>query len=87
MKSIKLFLESKTVELKNPDKVYWEGWTVKDFFDEINPQIEMIMSYNSWKKPFTSKAELKEWIGDNQPYYKKPVKELVDYYSKKYNIK
>lgn len=86
MKDIKIFLEAKSLTLKNPNKVYWEGWTVQDFYDELEWQLKEIMNGNSWKK-IESKKELKEWIGDNQPYYKKPVPELVDYFSKLYNLK
>lgn len=87
MKDIKLFLEGKNVSLKNPNKAYWEGNTVQWFFDEVEWLLRAVMEGNSWRKPLQSKKELKEWLGDNQPYYKKPIPELVDYFSKLYNLK
>lgn len=64
----------------------WEGWTVQDFINELEPQFNMIMSNNSWKKPFKSKQEIKDWCKDNQPYYKKHIPEVVSYFSKKAGI-
>ena len=68
-------------------RMIWEGWTVQDFINELEPQLETIMSGNSWHKPISTKQELKEWCKDNQPYYKKYIPEVVTYFSKKYNLK
>ena len=68
------------------EKHIWEGWTVQDFVDELEPSIKMIMKNNSYIKPFENKKQLKEWCIDNQPYYKKHIPEVVNYFSKKYNI-
>lgn len=69
------------------NKHIWEGWTVGNFIDELEPQIRIIMSNQSWQKPFANKNELKEWCKENQPYYKKHIKEVVDYFAKMYKIK
>jgi hypothetical protein len=71
----------------NLEKHIWEGWTVKDFIDELEVVVDMIMTNNSWMKPFASKKELKEWCMDNQPYYKKHIPEVVDYFANYYKIK
>lgn len=71
----------------NMEKEIWEGWTVGDFIKDLAMPLDMIMSGNSWKKPFKSKAELADWCKDNQPYYKKEIKEVVAYFAQKYNIK
>ena len=47
----------------------------------------MIMNNESWKKPFKDREELKKFCMDNQPYHKKYIKGVVDYFAKKYNIK
>lgn len=73
-------------KLKNPEKIIYEGWTVADFVEELEPSVKMIMAGQSWRDPFKTKEELKIWVGENQPYYKKPVKEVVDYFASKYNI-
>jgi hypothetical protein len=43
----------------------------------------MIINSQSWKKPFQTKEELKEWCKSNQPYYKKHVPEVYNYFRKK----
>jgi hypothetical protein len=65
------------------DKHIWEGWHVSDFIKELEPTFDMIMSYNSWQKPFTSKQELKDWCKDQQPYYKKHIPGVYSYFLKK----
>ena len=71
----------------NLNKNIWEGWTVGNFIDELSPILEIIQSGNSWKKAMTTKKELKEWCMDNQPHYKKYIPEVVDFFTKKYNLK
>ena len=53
----------------NRDKHIWEGWTVGDFIDDIEPIFDMANHIN--RQPFTNKVELKKWVKDSQPYYKK----------------
>ncbi len=65
------------------NKHIWEGWTVQNFVDELEPTFNMIMNNQSWKKPFQTEAELKEWCKDNQPYYKKHIPEVFNYFKKK----
>jgi hypothetical protein len=71
----------------NTDKHIWEGWTVQSFIDELEPTFEMIMSGNSWKQPFQTDSELKRWCMENQPYYKKHIPGVFDYFKKKCNFK
>ena len=35
------------------DKHIWEGWTVKDFIEALKPELDLIMTGRSWRKPFT----------------------------------
>ena len=71
----------------NLNKEIWEGWTVQAFIDELEWSIKSIMSGQSWQTKFQSKAELKKWCMDNQPYYKKHIPEVVNYFAKLYNLK
>jgi len=71
----------------NLQKHIWEGWTVQNFIDDLSIQLDIIQTGKSWKDPLTSKKELKVWCMDNQPYYKKYVPEVVNYFAKKYNLK
>ena len=73
--------------MDNLNKHIWEGWTVQDFITELEPTLDMIQNGNSWQKPLKTKAELKSWCMNNQPYYKKYIPEVVNYLAKKYNIK
>lgn len=67
-------------------KHIWEGWTVQDFINELEPQFNMIMKGQSYIKPFKTKKEIEDWCKDNQPYYKKKIKELNNYFSNKANL-
>lgn len=65
------------------DKHIWEGWCVSDFIKELEPSFNMIMNSNSWQKPFKTKQEIKDWCKDNQPYYKKHIPDVTNYFIKK----
>ena len=69
----------------NRDKHIWEGWTVGDFIDDLNPMFRMIQNPNipTTDKGFKSKAELKAWVKDHQPYYKKHIPEVYNYFLQK----
>lgn len=71
----------------NLKREVWEGWTVQAFIDELEWSIKSIMSGQSWQAKFQSKAELKLWCMDNQPYYKKHIPEVVNYFAELYNLK
>ena len=34
------------------------------------------------RQPFTNKVELKKWVKDSQPYYKKHIPEVYNYFPK-----
>ena len=67
------------------DKHIWEGWTVGDFIDEIEPTFDRITKNDDWfmEKTFDSKQELKKWIKSEQPYYKKHIPEVYKYFLNK----
>jgi hypothetical protein len=70
------------------DKHIWEGWTVGDFIDEIEPMFDRITSNNTkfMQKSFESKQDLKNWVKDNQPYYKKHIPEVYKYFLRKLKL-
>jgi hypothetical protein len=70
----------------NKDKHIWEGWTVSDFIDALEPRFNQITQNQSWQKPFESKEELKRWCMDNQPYYKKHIPEVYNHFKSKINL-
>ena len=73
--------------MANLDRIIWEGWTVQDFIDDLEPQVDMIMRGESWMKPFETKAELVKYLKDAQPYYKKSIAGVNSYFAKKYGLK
>ena len=64
----------------------WEGWTVQDFISFLLPEIEAIMSGQSWRNPFKTKRELDCYIMINQPYYKQPIPEANQYFAERYGL-
>lgn len=61
----------------------WEGWTVQDFIDELEPFFNLVMSGRTHIKPFKDDKELKQYLIDNQPYYKKLIPEVFKYFKNK----
>ena len=80
------FIMPKTSK-RDLDRNVWEGWTPRAFINALEPSIRIIMDGRSWRDPFTSKAELAEYCRDNQPYYKKRVPEVVNYFAEKYGLR
>jgi hypothetical protein len=70
----------------NLEKHIWEGWTVKDFIDELDDLVSIAVSGQSHFKTIINKQQLKQFCMDNQPYYKKHIPEVVDYFAKQYQI-
>jgi len=64
----------------------WEGWTVGDFIEALQNQLDMIMAGKSWRRPLKTRAELEAWCRDNQPYYKESIPEVVQFFAERYGI-
>lgn len=71
------------INIKNPDRHVWEGWTVKDFIKEIeiffDSKARMVPGYWSNK----TRSEINKWCMDEQPYYKQHIPEVADYFYQK----
>ena len=65
----------------NLNKHIWEGWTVGDFINELELSFNLNQKNNTFK--LKNRDEVKKWCMDNQPYYKKYIKEVVDYFATK----
>ena len=74
-----------TLETIDRDRHIWEGWTVGDFIDDIEPSFDTIQNGNDWglNTKFKDKSDLKKWIAQEQPYYKKHIPEVYNYFLKK----
>ena len=70
----------------NRNKHIWEGWTVGDFIDDLEPIFNIIQNnYRGFgTTSFESKQDVKEWVKDNQPYYKKHIPEVANYFINKW---
>ena len=55
--------------------------------DDLAPLVGLIMSDRASTRPFETKEALKEWLVDNQPYYRKPIAKVTNYFAKKYDLK
>lgn len=71
----------------NLEKHIWEGWCVIDFINELEPILDNVMKNNFGKSIIKNKADLKKWCMENQPYYKKYIPEVVQYFSERYKMK
>ena len=73
----------------NLEKHIWEGWRVIDFINELQPILDIIMKkyYGQTNSIIKNKADLKKWCMENQPYYKKYIPEVVQYFAERYKIK
>lgn len=70
----------------NLKREVWEGWTPEDFINELLPLVDLVMSGGSIIKPFKNKEELYSFIKDNQPYYKKSIPEVNDFFARRYGF-
>jgi hypothetical protein len=63
----------------------YEGWTPQMFIDELEVLFNMIQNNQSWMPKFTKDdtKRLKQWCIDTQPYYKKHVPEVFNYFKTK----
>ncbi len=59
----------------NTSKHIWEGWTIQDFINEL----EVTFPY----KTFSDKESVRQWCKDEQPYYKKHIPEVANYFIQK----
>jgi hypothetical protein len=58
----------------------WEGWTVQDFINEVE------INFQNWPH-IDDPKKLKEEIRSAQPYYKKHIPEVYNYFKKLNNKK
>lgn len=74
-------------DIRNPNREIYEGWTVSQYIRELYPMAEMIKRGESWMKPPTTADAVKKWCMDNQPYYKKNIPEVTEYFVKFFEVK
>lgn len=67
-------------------RMIWEGWTVGDFIRELQPVIDLIMRGESCYPKFKDRDELCRFITDHQPYYKRDIPEVQEYFARRYGL-
>ena len=67
----------------NRDKHIWEGWTVGDFINEIEQTFNWTLRQYG-KKHWPSKSDLRQWVKSEQPYYKRHIPEVANYFIKRW---
>ena len=69
------------------NKEIWEGWTVGKFIEYLEWEADLIMSGEHNLRPFANRREMEAWCRDNQPYVKKEIKEVNEYFASKYGLR
>lgn len=71
-------------QIKNPERHIWEGWCVEDFVDALKPQFEMIARRGFYIRSgdMDTRKQVEDWCKSNQPFYKKRVPEVTEYFWK-----
>lgn len=62
----------------NNTRHIWEGWTVQDFINDL----EITFQYQT----FETRNDVIKWCKDEQPYYKKHIPEVANYFISKANL-
>ena len=70
-------------EEHNDRPFLWEGWTAQEFINELEPIFDMIVTGRSCVQPFKTKQEIVDWCKSEQPYYKKHIPEVANYFINK----
>jgi hypothetical protein len=60
------------------NKHIWEGWRVIDFINELEIEFQF--------RTFSNKEQLKKWVKDAQPYYKKHIPDVYNHFLNKVNF-
>lgn len=68
------------------EKEIWEGWKVIDFINEIEIGVDYIINCCIPKDVKLTLKQLEELCVQEQPYYKKVIPDVVNYFANKYQI-
>lgn len=72
--------------MDNLQREVYEDWTIQDFIDALSNEIGQIMTGGSCIEPFKTKQEMIDYIVEHQPYYKKPIPEVNEYFANLYGF-
>lgn len=69
------------------NKEIWEGWTVGRFIEYLEWEADLIMRGRHRIRPFANRGKMEAWCRDNQPYIKREIKEVNEYFASKYGLR
>lgn len=70
----------------NYSKHIWEGWTVRDFINDIEYSVDITINDYKSRGIVITKDIISRITSDQQPYYKKIIPDVVNYFCNKYNV-
>lgn len=70
----------------NYSKHIWEGWTVRDFINDIEYSVDITINDYKSRGIIITKDIIARITSDQQPYYKRVIPDVVNYFCNKYNI-
>lgn len=68
------------------NKIYYEDWTIENFINALELPVKYAITGYSYLKPIKTKEDLKEFLKNNQPYYKKHIPEVYNHFKQKYKL-
>lgn len=70
----------------NYSKYIWEGWTVRDFINDIEYSVDITINDYKSRGIVITKDIISRITSDQQPYYKRVIPDVVNYFCNKYNV-
>lgn len=70
----------------NYSKHIWEGWTVRDFINDIEYSVDITINNYKSRGIVITKDIISRITSYQQPYYKRVIPDVVNYFCNKYNV-
>lgn len=70
----------------NYSKHIWEDWTVRDFINDIEYSVDITINDYKSRGIVITKDIISRITSDQQPYYKRVIPDVVNYFCNKYNV-
>lgn len=70
----------------NYSKHICEGWTVRDFINYIEYSVNITINDYKSRGIVITKDIISRITSDQQPYYKRVIPDVVNYFCNKYNV-
>lgn len=70
----------------NFNKHIWEGWTVQDFIEDIEYSMDIAVQEQRRRGNPIDREFIRKTTSSQQPYYKKVIPDVVNYFCDRYNV-